>query len=105
MKLIDVENVRLFVNGITRSLEAAQYNTENNNQHGIEVNIHNALVEMAALREELEKPDLILKIRRRRGSLEVGCKGTCVYCDDGTGEAVVGSGSLLVLDPDGEEPR
>jgi hypothetical protein len=63
--VIDVENVRLFVNGITRSLEAAQYHAKNNNQHDLEVNIYNALVEMAALEEELEKPDLIFKIRRR----------------------------------------
>jgi hypothetical protein len=65
MKLIDIENVRLFVNGITRSLEAAQYHTENNNQHGIEVEIHNALVELGVLREELDKPDLILTCRDR----------------------------------------
>ena len=63
MKFLDVENVRLFVNGITRSLEAVQYHTENNNQHGIEVNLHNALVELRVLREELDKPDLILTYR------------------------------------------
>jgi hypothetical protein len=65
MKLIDVENVRLFVNGITRSLEAAQYHAENNNQHGIEVNIHNALVELKVLREELDKPDMIFTMHCR----------------------------------------
>ncbi len=64
MNLMDVENVRLFVNGITHSLEAAKYHARNN-QHGIEVNIHNALVELGVLREELDKPDLILTYRDR----------------------------------------
>ncbi len=63
MNLMDVENVRLFVNGITRSLEAAQYHARNNNQHSIEVELHNALGELRFLREELDKPDLILTYR------------------------------------------
>ncbi len=65
MNLMDVENVRLFVNGITRSLDAAQYHARNGNQHGVEVQIHNALVELGVLREELDKPDLILICRDR----------------------------------------
>ena len=65
MDLMGVENVRLFVNGITRSLEAAQYHARNNNQHGIEVEIHNALVESGVLREELDKPEMIFTMASR----------------------------------------
>jgi hypothetical protein len=60
MKLIDIENVRLRVNGITHSLELAQLHAKNNNQHGTEVEIYNALEELAVLREELDSPNLIL---------------------------------------------
>jgi hypothetical protein len=59
VKLIDIENIRLFVNGITQSLELAQHHLKHNNQCGIEVKIYNALEELAVLREELDKPDMI----------------------------------------------
>jgi hypothetical protein len=44
----------------------AQYHANNNIQHGIEVEIHNALVELGVLRDELGKPDLILTYRDPR---------------------------------------
>ena len=56
MKPIDIETVRLFVNGVTHTLKLARYHAKTNNQHGVEVEIYNALVELEVLREELDKP-------------------------------------------------
>jgi hypothetical protein len=53
---IDIGTVRLFVNGVTHTLKLARYHAKTNNQHGVEVEIHNALVELQVLREELDKP-------------------------------------------------
>ena len=58
MKFIDVETVRMFVNGITHTLQLAQHHAKTNNQHGLEFEIQNALVELEVLREELERSDL-----------------------------------------------
>lgn len=63
--ILKIAQQRLFVNGITRSLEAAQYHARNNNQHGMEVEIQNALVELGGLREELDKPDIIFTMGSR----------------------------------------
>lgn len=55
-RTIDIETVRLFVNGVTHTLKLARYHAKTNNQHGVEVEIHNAFVELGVLREELDKP-------------------------------------------------
>ena len=56
IEFIDVETVRIHVNSIIHSLELAQQHIKTHNQHGIEVEIYNALDELAFLREELEEP-------------------------------------------------
>ena len=53
---IDVETVRIHVNSIIHSLELAQHHIKTHNQHWIEVEIYNALDELAFLREELDEP-------------------------------------------------
>jgi hypothetical protein len=57
MKSIDVETVRLYVNGITHTLELAQPHAKEKNLRGAEIELYNAMVELQVLREELDQPD------------------------------------------------
>lgn len=56
IEFIDVETVSIHVNSIIHSLELAQHHIKTHNQHGIEVEIYNALDELAFLRENPDEP-------------------------------------------------